>query len=188
MATWHWIKLEKVEEVYWIEAEDSTAVTLSGANIHSDGDRVEIDADESMTVDLAKVSGFRSGNYKLSVGANGARSELDFKAITDGQTTEGTIPTPGKGWYALGTCEDSSCAEEIGLNESSTITLSDTDNWGHVDTSVWSGLETTRRSFSRRTKKPVFGSARRKAFCQMERRLQLIRFLPQNAEKFAKDS
>ena len=128
-----WIKLEKVEKVYWIEAEDSTAVTLSGANIHSDGDRVEIDADESMTVDLAKVSGFRSGNYKLSVGANGARSELDFKAITDGQTTEGTIPTPGKGWYALGTCEDSSCAEEFGLNESSTITLSDTDNWGHVD-------------------------------------------------------
>ena len=128
-----WIKLEKVEEVYWIEAEDSTAVTLSGANVHSDGDRVEINADESMTVDLAKVSGFRSGNYKLSVGANGARSELDFKAVTDGQTIEGAIPTPGKGRFALGTCEDSPYPEEIGLNESSTITLSDTDSWGHVD-------------------------------------------------------
>lgn len=129
-----WIKLEKVEEVYWIEAEDGEAVTLfSGANVHIDGDRVEIDNGESMTVDLAKVSGFRSGNYKLSVGANGARSELDFKAITDGQTTEGTIPTPGKGLHALGTCEDSPYPEEIGLNESSTITLSDTDNWGHVD-------------------------------------------------------
>ena len=129
-----WIQLEKVDEVFWIEAEDTNAVTLSGdAEIHGDGDRVEINAGGSLKVDLSEVSGFQSGTYRLRIGANGQRQELDFLAVTNGQETEGAIKTPGSGWYAKGTCEDCAYDEELGLNETSTITFSDADDWGHVD-------------------------------------------------------
>ena len=129
-----WIQLEKVDEVFWIEAEDTKAVTFSGdAKVHGDGDRVEINVGGSLTVDLSEVSGFQSGTYRLRIGANGQRQELDFLAVTNGQETEGAIKTPGRDWYAKGTCEDCAYEGELGLNETSTITFSDADDWGHVD-------------------------------------------------------
>ncbi|MCD8223558.1 MAG: hypothetical protein LUC99_01685 [Clostridiales bacterium] len=130
-----YVRLVRVDDetIYWIEAEDTSVATLeNGANIHSDGDRVELNSGNSVTFNLSNVSDFVSGTYALYAGLNGAREY--FGLSVDG-TSIGTITGPAEGKWDTGTCRDCTyTGDDLQLSTSSTITLADINgSWGHVD-------------------------------------------------------
>lgn len=134
-----YVRLEQVEEpVYWLEAENGSLKASGGsASVHSDGDRVELNAQEGgAAVTFSMPSGFKAGNYKLFASINGARSKLNVSV--DGLNRGSvSVPSGAHGQYEYGTCRESSLDEEIALAEESKITLSNdgtgSDHWGHVD-------------------------------------------------------
>lgn len=127
-----WVRLSCLEADYWIEAEDTSAAVCEGAaNIHGDGDRVEVNGGGSITFDLSKISGFREGVYRLYAGVNGKRTL--WKVEIDGKTI-GNISAPGNEKFIRGTCVDAGFGGELALSPSGVIKLSDVDqSWGHVD-------------------------------------------------------
>lgn len=127
-----WTKLVPVDTCFWIEAEDTSVASCTGAaKVHDDRDRVEVDGGGSITFDLAKHPGFRSGTYKLSAGVNGKRTQ--WGVSVDGQGG-GSISAPGDEKHQKGTCMDVSFGTELELSAGSTIRLADLDgSWGHVD-------------------------------------------------------
>ena len=127
-----WAKLERVDQAFWIEAEDSSTTSLeNGAAVHGEGDRVELNAGQKIVFDLSKVSGFRSGVHELYAGANGARTSLGVEIDDENR---GEISTPGAGKWEKGTCMDCAFTQEVELKADSTIRLSDIgESWGHVD-------------------------------------------------------
>lgn len=127
-----WTKLTLVDTCFWVEAEDTSVASYAGAaNVHGDGDRVEVNSGGSVTFDLAKSPGFRSGTYKLSAGVNGQRTSWNLSV--DGQGG-GSITAPGNGKFQKGTCVDVSFGNQVELSAGSTIKLADADgSWGHVD-------------------------------------------------------
>lgn len=126
-----WMKLVYVDTSYRVEAEGSAAVYSGGAQIHSDGDRVEINGGQSISFELSKVAGFQPGTYKLYGCVNGARTKWGVEV--DGNGT-GNMAAPGTGKWEQGTCVVVSFGTELELSASSVIKLSDVDSsWGHVD-------------------------------------------------------
>ena len=127
-----WTKLIRLDADYWVEAEDSAAVTLiGGSQIHGDGDRAEINSGQGIQVDLSKISGFSPGRYELHAGVNGTRTQW---GVTADDTSAGNMAAPGGGKFEKGTCVDVKFETEIELLAESMIKLSDIDgSWGHVD-------------------------------------------------------
>ncbi len=125
-----WIRLRCLEADYWIEAKSEAAAYGEGAKLHADGDRAEINAGQSISFDLSKVSGFEAGNYELYAGVNGNRTQ--WRIQVDGSDA-GIMSAPGNSKWKKGTCEDVSFGEELELSAASVIKLSDMDStWGHV--------------------------------------------------------
>lgn len=127
-----WVKLYCLEADYWIEAEDTSAVSYDGgAGIHGDGDRVEVNGGASVIFDLSKISGFQPGMYELYAGVNGARTQWGVAVDT---TAKGNMAAPGGGKWEKGTCVDVGLGIETELSVSSVIRIADVDqSWGHVD-------------------------------------------------------
>ncbi|MCC8059476.1 MAG: hypothetical protein LIO81_01320 [Clostridiales bacterium] len=130
-----WVRLQRVDdtEVFWIEAEDTSVTTLTDCSgIYSDdNDRVKIESGESLTFNLKEVNDFISGTYSLYAGLNGERQY--FQVSVD-DIYIGNIEGLMEGKYEIGTCRDCEyTGEDLELGANSTVKLSGSDSWGHVD-------------------------------------------------------
>ncbi|HIT65335.1 MAG TPA: hypothetical protein IAC37_13010 [Candidatus Ventrimonas merdavium] len=126
-----WLKLQRVEEAYWLEAEDKTVASYTGdAGAIKDDIQVEMNGSSSVTFDLSQA-GISDGLYELYASLNGNRES--FAISVDGTGWGELDTTPALGKFAKGTCLDRGPAE-VSLTGDSKLTLTDINNtWGHLD-------------------------------------------------------
>ena len=123
--------LSAEDGTYTLEAEDKNIASPSDEGVAYDTDRVQLQQNDYMIFDLAKVTGFVSGKYQLTVRMNGTTPKV--QVLVGNESQEPDISKESLGWESTD-LKEYIYHGTLDLDQNSTVKIQEgAGNYGHLD-------------------------------------------------------